>query len=89
MLNIFRIKHIRQYLTQDACEVLVHGLVMSHLDYCNSLYHGLPDCDLNRLQRVQSIACKLVLNRANMTVVLNVLLNYTGYLLGLGYNIRS
>ena len=64
MLNIFRIKHIRRYLTQDACKVLVHGLVMLHLDYCNSLYYGLPDCDLNRLQRVQSIACKLVLNRS-------------------------
>ena len=64
MLNIFRIKHIRRYLTQDACKVLVHGLVMLHLDYCNCLYYGLRDCDLNRLQRVQSIACKLVLNRS-------------------------
>ena len=44
--------------------MLVHGLVMSHLDHCNSSYYGLPDCDLNRLQRVQSIACKLVLNRS-------------------------
>ena len=34
MLNIFRIKHIRRYLKQGACNVLVHGLVMSHLDYC-------------------------------------------------------
>ena len=64
MLNIFRIEHIRRYLTQDACEVLVHGLVMLYLDYCNFLYYGLPDCDLNRLQRVQSTACKLVLNRS-------------------------
>ena len=64
MLNIFRIKHIRRYLTQDTCEVLVHGLVMLCLDYCNSLYYGLPDCNLNRLQRVQSVACKLVLNRS-------------------------
>ena len=64
MLNIFRTKHIRRYLTQDACKVLVHGLVMLHLDYCNSLYYGLPDCDLHRLQRVQSIACKLVLKRS-------------------------
>ena len=64
MLNIFKIKHIRRFLTQVACEVLVHGLVMSHLDYCNCLYYRLPDCDLHRLQRVQSIACKVVLNRS-------------------------
>ena len=61
VLNIFRIKHIRRYPTQDACEVLVLGLVMSHFD---SLYYGLPDCDLNRLQRVQSITCKLELKRS-------------------------
>ena len=63
MLNIFRIKPIRRYLTRDACEVLVHSLGMLHLDNCKSLYCGLPDCYLNRLRRVQSIACKLVLNR--------------------------
>ena len=64
MLNIFKIKHIRRYLKQEACEVLVHGLVMLHLNYCNSLFYGLPDCDLNRPQRVHSIACKLVVNRS-------------------------
>ena len=28
----------------------------------NSLYIGLPDCDIKKLQRVQNIAAKTVLN---------------------------
>ena len=37
------------------------GLVISQLDYANSLYIGLPDCDVKKLQRVQNIAAKTAL----------------------------
>ena len=63
MYNIQRIKHIREYLTQEACAVLVSSLVLSHLDYANSLLFGLPDCDILRLQRVQNAAAKLILRK--------------------------
>ena len=62
MWNIQRIKHIRRTITKDACETLVLGLVMSHLDYSNVLFVGLPDCDIDRLQRVPNIVAKLVLS---------------------------
>ena len=65
MWNIQRIKLIRSVLTQNACETLILGLVISHLDYANAIYIGLAKCDLNRLQRVQNIAAKLVLNGNN------------------------
>ena len=42
-MNLYRIKNIRQYLTLDACKVLVLGLVVVHLDYANSIYSGLPN----------------------------------------------
>ena len=64
MFNIQRIKHIRKYLTKEACEILVMGLVTLHLDYCNSLFYGLPVIDLNKLQRVQNIASKLILQKS-------------------------
>jgi hypothetical protein len=62
MFHISRIKNIRSYLTQDACETLILGTVISHLDYANTLFVGLPQCDIAKLQRVQNIAAKLVLN---------------------------
>ena len=42
MFNLQRIKYICKYLTKEACQTLAHGLVMSHLDYTNSHYIGLP-----------------------------------------------
>ena len=62
MWNLQRIKSIRNILTKEACETLIVGLVISHLDYANCLYIGLPECDLKKLQRVQNMAAKIVLN---------------------------
>ena len=62
MWNIQRVKQIRSVLTKDACETLVLGLVISQLDYANVVFSGLPDCDIEKLQRVQNISAKLVLN---------------------------
>ena len=40
---------------------IIYGLVISQLDYANSLYIGLPECDLKKLRRVQGLAAKIVL----------------------------
>ena len=42
--------------------MLIQSLVFSHLDYCNSLLYGLPECVTGKLQQVQNIAAKLLLN---------------------------
>ena len=48
---------IRDCLTQHATELLVHALiVISRLDYGNSLLYGLPDLLLDKLQRAQNAA---------------------------------
>ena len=44
---------------QSACA----SLVLSHLDYCNSIFFGLPDCEMAKLQKVQNCAAKLILNK--------------------------
>ena len=62
-LNLFRIRAIRKYLTQEACASLVLGLIVVHLDYANGLFIGLPNVDIKKLQRVQTMAAKLVLGR--------------------------
>ncbi len=57
MINLLRIKAIRPYLTEYATQLLVQGLVISHLDYCNIALIGIPEKDL---QRIQNLAAKLV-----------------------------
>jgi len=61
-MNIYLVRHIRQYLTTDSCKQLVQSLITSHLDYANSVLYGLPKCTIKRLQILQNRAAKLVLN---------------------------
>ena len=64
--NYQRISIIRKYLTVSACKQIVHGLITSHIDYCNSLCYGLPKCEIKKLQRVQNMAAKLVLGKGKI-----------------------
>ena len=64
MLNYFKIKSIRKYLTKDATEILVLSLVISPLDYCNVILYGIAQKYLDKLQRIQNMCAKLVLNRS-------------------------
>ena len=43
MLSIYKLRNLGRYLLVEACQVLIHSLVFSHLDYCNSLLYGLLD----------------------------------------------
>ena len=71
-INIIKIRNIRKYLNQDTCHKLIITLVLSHLDYSNSLLSGLPDSSIKILQKVQNSAVRLVLGRnANHSLMEN------------------
>ena len=57
---LHKISSIRKYLDQKTTETLVHSLVMSRIDSCNSLLFGLPESQINKLQRLQNSAARLV-----------------------------
>ena len=63
MLNLSRIRRIRRSLTTETCKIIVQALVISHLDYANGCYMGLPNKDVERLQ---NIAAKVVLQAGRM-----------------------
>ena len=71
--HLRNIARIKKYLTQDVLRLLVQAFVASRLDYCNSLYYGLPGCVLKRLQLVQNRAARIVTNTANMCHITPVL----------------
>ena len=60
--HLFNIRHIRKHLTRESAEKIIHAFVISRLDYCNSLFFGLPDSQLGKLQRVQNACARLVCN---------------------------
>ena len=58
-----RIAKMKSFLTTESLRTLVCSLVLSRLDYCNSLLAGLPDKLINKLQRLQNNAARLVLGK--------------------------
>ena len=55
-----RNSRIRPCLSVDSTKTLVHALVTYHLDHCNSLLYGLPDCLIQRPQYVMDATAKAI-----------------------------
>ena len=55
---------MRSVLTQESITTLVVSLVLSRLDYCNSLYAGLSDEKISKLQKAQNCAARLILGKS-------------------------
>ena len=57
-----KISKIRKYLSNDfkCAEILVHALVTSRLDYANALLYGISNTSLERIQKVQNAAARIV-----------------------------
>ena len=51
---------IRPYLGRDSLASVVHALLTSKLDYCNTLYMGLPLKMVRKLQLVQKAAVRVI-----------------------------
>jgi hypothetical protein len=51
---------MRSCITDDACKTLVNSLVISCLDYGNTLLYGVNASILSKLQRVQNTAARLI-----------------------------
>ena len=60
---IRKLSQVKFYLTQEQLQTMVSSLIFSSLDYCNALYYGLPVSTINKLQRVQNCAARLVWKR--------------------------
>ena len=58
--HLRNIAKIRNCLSQDNAETLVHAFISSKLDFCNALLYGLPQSVIDRLQYVQNCTARLV-----------------------------
>ncbi|KAK6191023.1 hypothetical protein SNE40_002773 [Patella caerulea] len=58
--QLYNIGRIRNFIDTDTSKLLVNSLVTSRLDYCNSLLFNLPSLQLNRLQKIQNKAARII-----------------------------
>ncbi|HEY5138311.1 MAG TPA: hypothetical protein VIJ25_03195, partial [Methylococcales bacterium] len=61
-LHIRDLRRVRPTLNYTTASTIATSLVHSKLDYCNSLYLGLPATQLNRLQRIQNTLARTVVS---------------------------
>lgn len=59
--NIRNLRRIRKCLDLNSTKLLTNALVTSRLDYCNSLFYGMSNRLLNRLQSVQNSLARIVM----------------------------
>ena len=61
--SIKTISRVKSFLTSKEKCTLLTALVLSKLDFCNSLYYGINSSLLDKLQIVQNSAARLVFNK--------------------------
>ena len=60
LYQLSKIRSIRNYLSVDATKYLVTTLILSKIDYCNSLLAGVNNSILYKLQLIQNSAARLI-----------------------------
>ena len=66
---LYNIRRIRPFLTTYFTQLFVQAMVLSRLDYCNSLLAGLPASAIRPLQLIQNAAARLFFNVPRYTHV--------------------
>ena len=54
------IRRIRDKLDLESAKTITWALVLTKLDYCNSLLLETPECYLDHLQAIQNLACRII-----------------------------
>ena len=58
--HIKDLRRVRRHLTKSVAITLCNALVGSKIDYCNSLYYGITNKQMQRLQGIQNTLCRIV-----------------------------
>ena len=55
--NIIKMRHV---MDKKTAQVIVQTLVLLRIDYCNALMMRLAEYQINKLQRIQNMACRVI-----------------------------
>ena len=52
-------RHIRSFIPKSAAIIFASAFIYSRIDYCNSLFYGLPKYSINGLQKIQKSVARI------------------------------
>lgn len=55
-----RLRMVKKSLNESTMQTLVHAFIHSRLDYCNSLFYGISNKSMSKLQSIQNQAAKII-----------------------------
>ena len=67
------VRRNRHLLSNDSVETIVHSIIGSRLDYCNSLFCGIDKNIIGKLQKLQNAAARIISKRKKRESVRDVL----------------
>ena len=79
--HIKDLRRIRCHLTRSVAIALCNALVGSRIDYSNSLYYGISDKQMQRLQGVQNTLCRIVTRTHRFSSITGPLMSLHWFLL--------
>ena len=62
-LEIRRLRHMSTFVDESSLKTLASSFILSRLDYCNSIFKNLPKCQLDKLQKLQNYAARVVMKK--------------------------
>ena len=71
--HLYNVWRIRKYIDKPTAEKVVHALATSKLDYCNALLCGCHKYSLDKLQRMQNMAAKIIAQQPKFSHVSPIL----------------
>ena len=73
--HLRNIGRIRSLLSYEATAQLLHTLITTRIDYCNSLLYNLPKYSIGRLQKIQNQAARILIRTPRCHHITEVLIN--------------
>ena len=64
MFQLHNLNRVRSHFSKSSLETIIHAYISTRLDYCNSLYSGLPDSTIRTLQVAQNFAARILLQES-------------------------